>query len=113
MIDVLIADDQQVVRQGFELFLSGHPEIRVVGHAKTGVEAYEQVRALRPDVVLMDIRMPHGDGLTATREVLAEFPATRVVVITTFDLDEYVFEALDSGAAGFLLKDADPEELSS
>jgi len=113
MIDVLIADDQQVVRQGFELFLSGHPEIRVVGHAKTGVEAYEQVRALRPDVVLMDIRMPHGDGLTATREVLADFPATRVIVITTFDLDEYVFEALDSGAAGFLLKDADPEELSS
>lgn len=112
MIGVLIVDDQPVIRQGFALFLADHPDIRIVGQAGTGVEAYEMVRALLPDVVLMDIRMPHGDGLTAMREILAEFPATRIIVITTFDLDEYVFEALDSGAAGFLLKDTDPEELA-
>ncbi|MFE4503938.1 response regulator [Rhodococcus sp. NPDC056743] len=111
MITVLIADDQQVVRQGFELFLTDHPRIEVVGHAASGTEALEQVRLLQPDVVLMDIRMPHGDGLTATREVLNEFPKTRVIVVTTFDLDEYVFGALDLGAVGFLLKDTNPDDL--
>ncbi|MDI9916049.1 response regulator transcription factor [Rhodococcus sp. IEGM 1379] len=111
MISVLIADDQAVVREGFDLFLRDHPRIEVIGHASSGTQAVEQVRLLRPDVVLMDIRMPRGDGLTATREVLKEFPNTRVVVVTTFDLDEYVFGALDMGAAGFLLKDTDPKDL--
>jgi DNA-binding NarL/FixJ family response regulator len=112
MITVLIADDQPVVRQGFELFLAGHPEIEVVGHASSGRHAVQQVSALQPDIVLMDIRMPNGDGLTATREILAQFENIRVIVVTTFDLDEYVFAALDSGASGFLLKDTDPDELA-
>lgn len=112
MITVLIADDQPVVRQGFELFLAGHPDIEVVGHASSGRHAVQQVSTLRPDVVLMDIRMPNGDGLTATREILAQFDAVRVIVVTTFDLDEYVFAALDAGASGFLLKDTDPDELA-
>ncbi|OZE90592.1 DNA-binding response regulator [Rhodococcus sp. 15-2388-1-1a] len=112
MITVLIADDQPVVRQGFELFLAGHPEIEVVGHASSGRHAVQQVSALQPDIVLMDIRMPNGDGLTATREILAQFDSVRVIVVTTFDLDEYVFAALDSGASGFLLKDTDPDELA-
>ncbi|OZE79781.1 DNA-binding response regulator [Rhodococcus sp. 15-649-2-2] len=112
MITVLIADDQPVVRQGFELFLAGHPDIHVVGHATSGKHAVQQVTDLRPDVVLMDIRMPNGDGLTATREILARFDTIRIIVVTTFDLDEYVFAALDSGASGFLLKDTDPDELA-
>ena len=117
MITVLIADDQPVVRQGFELFLAGHPDIVVLGHATSGKHAVEQVSALRPDVVLMDIRMPNGDGLTATREIMArngriDNSNVRVIVVTTFDLDEYVFAALDIGASGFLLKDTDPEELA-
>ena len=111
MIRVLIVDDQPVVRQGFELFLAGNSTIEVVGHASSGRHAVQQVSALRPDVVLMDIRMPNGDGLTATREILARFDDVRIIVVTTFDLDEYVFAALDSGASGFLLKDADPDEL--
>ncbi|MGV8875476.1 MAG: response regulator [Rhodococcus sp. (in: high G+C Gram-positive bacteria)] len=112
MITVLIADDQPVVRQGFELFLAGHPDIHVLGHANSGKHAVQQVTDLRPDVVLMDIRMPNGDGLTATREILARFDTVRIIVVTTFDLDEYVFAALDSGASGFLLKDTDPDELA-
>ncbi|OZE33445.1 MULTISPECIES: response regulator transcription factor [unclassified Rhodococcus (in: high G+C Gram-positive bacteria)] len=112
MITVLIADDQPVVRQGFELFLAGHPDIEVVGHASSGKHAVQQVSTLKPDVVLMDIRMPNGDGLTATREILAQFDNVRVIVVTTFDLDEYVFAALDAGASGFLLKDTDPDELA-
>lgn len=111
MITVLLVDDQPVVRQGFEMFLSDDPRIRVVGHAASGSEAVEQVAALRPDVVLMDVRMPGRDGLSATRDIVERFPESRVIVVTTFDLDEYVFAALDFGAAGFLLKDADPGEL--
>ncbi|GGF90966.1 DNA-binding response regulator [Rhodococcoides trifolii] len=111
MIDVLIVDDQPVVRQGFELFLAGHPGIAVVGHASSGTHAVQQVRDLRPDVVLMDVRMPQRDGLSATKEILARYEETRVIIITTFDLDEYVFAALDIGASGFLLKDTDPDEL--
>ncbi|WP_415973349.1 response regulator [Rhodococcus sp. 077-4] len=116
MIRVLIADDQPVVRQGFELFLAGHPDIEVVGHAISGRHAVQQVSALKPDVVLMDIRMPDGDGLTATREILSrnstDGGSVSVLVVTTFDLDDYVFAALDSGASGFLLKDTDPDELA-
>ncbi|AYJ47534.1 response regulator [Rhodococcus sp. P1Y] len=111
MITVLLVDDQPVVRQGFEMFLSDDPRIRVVGHAASGSTAVEQVAALRPDVVLMDVRMPGRDGLSATRDIVERFPESRVIVVTTFDLDEYVFAALDFGAAGFLLKDADPGEL--
>lgn len=111
MITVLLVDDQPVVRQGFEMFLSDDPRIRVVGHAASGSAAVEQVAALRPDVVLMDVRMPGRDGLSATRDIVERFPESRVIVVTTFDLDEYVFAALDFGAAGFLLKDADPGEL--
>lgn len=111
MITVLLVDDQPVVRQGFEMFLSDDPRIRVVGHAASGSAGVEQVAALRPDVVLMDVRMPGRDGLSATRDIVERFPESRVIVVTTFDLDEYVFAALDFGAAGFLLKDADPGEL--
>lgn len=112
-ITVLLADDQPVVRQGFEMFLADDPRIRVVGHAASGVQAVEQVRLLHPDVVLMDVRMPQRDGLSATKEIVERFPHSRVIVVTTFDVDEYVFAALDHGAAGFLLKDADPSELSA
>jgi DNA-binding NarL/FixJ family response regulator len=113
VITVLLVDDQPVVRQGFEMFLADDPRIRVVGHAASGVHAVEQVDALRPDVVLMDVRMPQRDGLSATREIVERFPHTRVIVVTTFDVDEYVFTALDIGASGFLLKDADPGELAA
>lgn len=112
MIDVLIADDQPVVRQGFELFLADHPEIRVVGHAASGHDAVQKVEELGPEVVLMDVRMPHRDGLSAAAEILSRFDGTRIIMITTFDLDEYVFAALDIGASGFLLKDTDPDELA-
>ncbi|MGA9873512.1 MAG: response regulator transcription factor [Rhodococcus sp. (in: high G+C Gram-positive bacteria)] len=111
-ITVLLVDDQPVVRQGFEMFFADDPRIHVVGHAASGTRAVEQVRMLRPDVVLMDIRMPQRDGLSATREIVERFTQSRVIVVTTFDLDEYVFAALDLGASGFLLKDADPSELA-
>lgn len=111
-ITLLLVDDQPVVRQGFEMFFAEDARIRVVGHAASGTHAVDQVRVLRPDVVLMDIRMPQRDGLSATSEIVERFPGSRVIVVTTFDLDEYVFAALDLGAAGFLLKDADPSELA-
>ncbi|MGH3785410.1 MAG: response regulator [Pseudonocardiaceae bacterium] len=112
-ISVLLADDQEMVRTGFRHILSAEPDITVVGEAATGVEAVRLARELRPDVVLMDIRMPELDGLEATRQ-LAGPRATdplRVVVVTTFDLDEYVYGALRGGACGFLLKDAGPRLL--
>ncbi len=111
-ITVLIVDDQPVVRQGFEMFFADDSRIRVVGQATSGTHAVEQVEVLRPEVVLMDVRMPQRDGLSATREIVECFPQSRVIVVTTFDLDEYVFAALDLGASGFLLKDANPSELS-
>ncbi len=112
-IRLLIADDQELVRTGFRLFLDGQPDLEVVGEAADGHEAVELCRTLRPDVVLMDIRMPRLDGVEATRRIVAQrdAPAPKVVVLTTFDLDEYIFGALRAGASAFLLKDASRERL--
>ncbi len=112
---VLIVDDQALVRAGFALILSAEDDIEVIGEAATGVEALAAARRLKPDVILMDIRMPEMDGITATRELCATRPADpdcpRVVILTTFDLDDYVYDALRAGASGFLLKDTPPEDL--
>ena len=112
-IKVLLADDEGLVRSGFKVLLDLEDDITVVGEATTGAEAVERARATRPDVVLMDIRMPQLDGIEATREI-AKTPGlqqVRVLILTTYDTDEYVFEALQAGASGFLLKDAGPAEL--
>ena len=113
MIRVLLADDQALVRAGFRALLNAEPDIEVVGEAADGVEAVRLTHEQRPDVVLMDIRMPGVDGLEATRRIAAdpELSETRVVILTTFELDEYVFEALRTGASGFLVKDTEPVEL--
>jgi DNA-binding NarL/FixJ family response regulator len=111
VIRVLLADDQRLVRSGFRLILRADPELEVVGEAGDGVEAVQLARELRPDVVLMDVRMPKVDGIEATRRLLREPEPPRVLVLTTFDLDEYVFSALRAGASGFLLKDAPEEQL--
>ncbi len=111
VITVLLADDQEMVRTGFRLILSAEGGIEVVGEAGTGVDAVAAARRLRPDVVLMDIRMPELDGLEATRQLQADPHPPRIVVVTTFDLDEYVYGALRAGACGFLLKDAGPRLL--
>ncbi|WP_405783024.1 response regulator [Streptomyces sp. NBC_00859] len=113
MIRVLLADDQSLVRAGFRALLGAQPDIAVAGEAADGNEALELVRELRPDVVLMDIRMPVLDGLAATRRITGdpELDGVKVVMLTTFELDEYVFEAIRSGASGFLVKDTEPEEL--
>jgi len=111
-ISVLVADDQELVRTGFRVILDSEPDIEVIGEAGDGREAVEAAKQLKPDVVLMDIRMPVLDGLAATREIVTG-PDTgpRVLILTTFDLDEYVFEALRSGASGFMLKDNPAEQL--
>ena len=111
MIRILLADDQALLRMGFRLILDAQPDIEVVGEAGDGAAAISMTRALRPDVVLMDVRMPGTDGIQATAQVTADFPATKVLILTTYDLDEYVFAGLKAGASGFLLKDAPPEEL--
>ena len=112
MISVLLADDQAMVRAGFRLILSAEPDINVAGEAADGVEAVAAARRLRPDVTLMDVRMPRLDGIAATRQLLENGLApTRVVVLTTFDVDSHVYEALRAGASGFLLKNAPPEDL--
>ena len=113
MTSLVIADDQGMVRAGFRSLLESEPDLEVVGEAANGEQAVEEVRRLRPDVTLMDIRMPVMDGLAATRTLVTEGVPTRVLVLTTFDLDEYVFEALRAGASGFLLKDAPAEELAA
>jgi DNA-binding NarL/FixJ family response regulator len=110
-IRVLIADDQQMVRQGFSVLLGAQPGIEVIGQAVDGLDAIAKVAELVPDVVLMDIRMPELGGIEATRRITDERPEIRVLVLTTFDLDEYVYEALRAGASGFLLKDAGRERL--
>lgn len=110
-VSVLIVDDQALVRAGFRSLLETEPEIRVVGEAADGVAAVEAALRLDPDVVLMDIRMPRSDGLQATRELARAGCRSRVLVLTTFDLDEYIFGALRAGASGFMLKDAEAEHL--
>jgi DNA-binding NarL/FixJ family response regulator len=113
MIRVLLADDQALLRAGFRALLDAEPDLSVVGEAVDGAEAVRVATETRPDVVLMDIRMPGLDGLAATRQIAAD-PAlreTKIIILTTFDLDEYVFEALRSGASGFLVKDTEPVEL--
>jgi DNA-binding NarL/FixJ family response regulator len=115
MIRVLIADDQTIVRAGFAALLAAQPDIDVVAQGGDGREAVRLAEAHRPDVVLMDIRMPEMDGIDATRRILADpaNAATRVLVLTTFDVDEYVYEALSAGASGFLLKDSTADDLVS
>jgi len=110
-IRVMVVDDQSMVRAGFHLLLADEPDIEVVAEASNGRDAVAQAARFRPDVILMDIRMPEMDGLEATRRILASDSDARVLVLTTFDLDDYVFEALSAGASGFVLKDDPPEQL--
>ncbi|MGV9626784.1 response regulator [Streptomyces sp. NPDC003487] len=109
---VLIADDQQMVRQGFTVLLNTQPDIEVIGQAVDGLDAVAKVGELAPEVVLMDIRMPELDGIEATRRIKAATPAVKVLVLTTFDIDEHVYDALRAGASGFLLKDASADQLA-
>jgi DNA-binding NarL/FixJ family response regulator len=113
VIRVAVADDQQLIRGGFRALLDNEPDITVVGEAGSGTQAVELVRAQKPDVLLMDIRMPDGDGLWATEQITADesLSATRIVIVTTFELDEYVARAIRAGASGFLVKDTEPVEL--
>ena len=110
-IRVLVADDQSLVRSGFRMLLDGEEDMEIVAEAANGVEAVDKAARYEPTVVLMDIRMPELDGLEATRRILAADPDARVLVLTTFDLDEYVYAALRAGASGFVLKDDPPEQL--
>jgi DNA-binding NarL/FixJ family response regulator len=110
-ITVLVADDQSLVRAGFRMLLADQPDIEVVAEAVDGREAVEKAARFQPSVILMDIRMPELDGLHATRRILAADPGARVLILTTFDLDEYIYEALSAGASGFVLKDDPPERL--
>jgi DNA-binding NarL/FixJ family response regulator len=114
-VRVLIADDQELIRTGFRMILDTAPDIEVAGEAASGRDAVRAVRDLKPDVVLMDIRMPDLDGIEATRRILAENhqPPPKVLILTTFDLDEYVYDALRAGASGFLLKDVPAQQLAS
>ena len=111
MIRVVLVDDQELVRTGFRLVLGGQPDIEVVGEAGDGAEAIEVIGQTRPDVVVMDVRMPRMDGVEATRRIRAGDDAPRVLILTTFDLDEYVYEAIKAGASGFLLKDTGARNL--
>jgi DNA-binding NarL/FixJ family response regulator len=110
-IRVVVADDQSMVRAGFRRLLADEPDIDVVAEADNGIEAVEKAARFAPAVVLMDIRMPQLDGIEATRRILTANPAARILILTTFDLDEYVYEALRAGASGFVLKDDPPEQL--
>ena len=113
MTTILIADDQALVRVGLRKILENEPELTVVGEAGDGEDTVEAARRLRPDVVLMDIRMPVLDGIEATRRIVRAQPGTRVLILTTFGLDTYVYDALRAGASGFMLKDAPPEEIAA
>lgn len=113
MTDVLIADDQALIRVGLRKILDNEPDMTVVGEADNGENAVASARHLQPDVVLMDIRMPVLDGIEATRRIVADRPEARVLILTTFGLDTYVYDALRAGASGFMLKDAPPEEITA
>jgi len=113
VINVLLVDDQDLVREGLRMIINADPELAVVGEARNGVEAIASARELDPDVVLMDIRMPDLDGIEATRHLVAAQTRARILMLTTFDLDEYVYRAMKAGATGFLLKDASREQLTS
>jgi DNA-binding NarL/FixJ family response regulator len=113
VIKVLLVDDQTLIRQGIRLLLEIETDIQVVGQAANGREALDQVESLRPDVVLMDVRMPEMDGVVATRELRARFPDVKVIILTTFEDDETVFEGLKAGARGYLLKDISSEEMAA
>ncbi len=110
-VRVLLVDDDDLMRAGLKAVLSSDSRVEVVGEAGSGREAVERVRALRPDLVLMDVRMPDLDGIAATREIIAAWPEVKVVILTTFEQDDYIFGALNAGASGFLLKRSGPEEL--
>ncbi|PRB65620.1 MULTISPECIES: response regulator [unclassified Microbacterium] len=110
---VLLVDDQALHRMGMRMFLSGQDGVEVVGEAADGVEAIQHSLRVRPDVVVMDVRMPRTDGIEATRRIVAEAPEVRVLLLTTFDLDEYVIDGLEAGASGFLTKDAEPGDILS
>jgi DNA-binding NarL/FixJ family response regulator len=112
-VRVLLADDQELMRMGFRLVMETQPDLSIIGEACNGREAVEAARELRPDVVLMDVRMPEMDGVEATRRIVESDSDARIMILTTFDLDEYVYAALRAGASGFLLKDAPPAELLS
>lgn len=112
MIQVLLVDDQMIIRQGLRSLLESKPDLKVVGEAENGQQAIEQVELLKPDIVLMDVRMPIMDGVAATRNIGQRFPQTRVLILTTFDDDEYVSRAMQFGARGYLLKDTHSEELA-
>lgn len=111
MIELVIADDQQLVRSGFGMIIGAEPDMSVIGEATDGTEAVRLVKSLRPDIVLMDVQMPGTDGLEATAEITAMDDGPRVIILTTFERDDYVFTALRNGASGFLLKNAPPETL--
>jgi DNA-binding NarL/FixJ family response regulator len=111
VIRVLLADDQALVRGGFQMILSAQPEIEVVGEAESGRQAIDLANRLAPDVILMDVRMPNVDGLEATRRLVELGTTARILILTTFDLDEYVYAAIRAGASGFLLKDVRPQQL--
>jgi DNA-binding NarL/FixJ family response regulator len=111
MIRILLADDQSLIRQGIKSLLESNPQMQIIGEAENGQRVLEQIPALQPDVVLMDIRMPVMDGVAATAAIAQQYPNIKVLVLTTFDDDEYVFQAMRLGAKGYLLKDTEPDEL--
>jgi DNA-binding NarL/FixJ family response regulator len=113
MITVLLADDHSLIRKGFRLILDAEPDIEVVGEANDGTTAVSMASALRPDVVLMDVRMPGRDGIEATRDIAAAGLPSKVLILTTFDLDDYIYAGLRAGASGFLLKDTQPDDLAA
>lgn len=113
MTTVLLADDQPLIRMGFRLVLGSTPDLDILAEAENGRQAIDLAVRLDPDVILMDVRMPELDGIEATRQVVARAPRSRVLILTTFDLDEYAFAGLNAGASGFLLKNAEPEELTA